>query len=1281
MSSEDVRTSDTSLDHEALLKDLQKQVLLLQDDLRTRAGTEAEFATALRAEYDEAVEAERTTGAMYETWLEDRVVQVAAAWVLSCVFVRFSEDNGLIPDALLSGPGDRLAEAQDQHDAHFRTHPEHNDRDWLLHAFTTLADAHPTAAGLFDRAHNPLWEITPSYGAATRLLAFWRERGADGTIRYDFTSDDLNTRFLGDLYQHLSEHARKTYALLQTPEFVEEFILDLTLEPAVEEFGLAPAWKHRPAKWTGELYGDGVDAEVRGLRCIDPACGSGHFLLGLFHRILAKWRDEEPATENMKLVRRSLESVHGVDKNPFAASIARFRLLAAALRECGERSLRGAPNLPIRVAVGDSLLHGRSGEEADPTLDDAELGEVFTYRTEDIKKYEDEVDLLGRGSYHVVVANPPYITVKDKQENQNYRIAYWACSGKYALSVPFAQRIFELAQRASGSRRDGGFTGQITANSFMKREFGKVLIESYFHGGRYKDPKSKHKRDFPGIELSHIIDTSGAYIPGHGTPTVILAGRNQFARQGNPIRAVLGVRGEASVPEDGALGPVWVAIREQVGKPGSESEWVSSADLPRPTFAEFPWSLSGGGSAETLSKINASRRRFGGELERPIGFASFPGQDEAFFLSAAWFRSRPDATRLERFVVTGDVVRDWHERCEVPALVPYGDDLEPVPFDAESEWGRHLWRLRKILESTTGFGGETRAESSEPWWTWYRWVAERYRTPLSITFSFVATHNHFVLDRGGKVFKQSAPVIKLPKGASEEQHLELLGVLNSSAACFWLKQVSQAKGGADNSSGGGNRWAPEAWISHYEFTGTKLQEFPLPSSLPLPHARTLDSLAQLFAIHEPSALATTPGTPPTRAALDAARAAQDAIRARMILLQEELDWFVYGSYGLLSPAEVARTTLPGDPAAELAKFADLTATLTGAPSDLALGQRAFEIALARRDRDRDDKTAWFERHGSEPTYEIPGVWPETYKKIVQARLDLIEANKDIRLLERPEYKRRWSLEPWAKREATAVRSWLLDAAERRELWFEERNGYDAPRVLTVNQLADVLRGDEDVQAVAALYAADHLGDRDASLAAVLKAAVEAEHVPYLAALRYKDSGLRKREQWEQVWRLQREEDRTGERLDIKPPPKYSGADFLKHSYWSNRGKLDVPKERFISYPGASTDTDPSLLLGWAGWNHREQAEALVNLIQDRDSQDGWPVEDPRYVPLLAGLRELMQWVEQWYDAHDEEWDGNPAEEFRTALETGRANRHLSDADLAAWRPEKKRGTRGRATVG
>lgn len=615
-------------------------------------------------------------------------------------------------------------------------------------------------------------------------------------------------------------------------------------------------------------------------------------------------------------------------------------------------------------------------------------------------------------------------------------------------------------------------------------------------------------------------------------------------------------------------------------------------------------------------------------------------------------------------MVTGDLLRDWTGGNFELALFPYTTSFTPIHVEEVDPLHRFMWPSRTVVANNVLFGGKTKIEGGLKWSEYGRLTKNKLLTPLSISYGEVSTHNHFVLDRGGRVFKQTAPVIKLPATATEEQHLELLGLLNSSVACFWMKQASHVKGG----SGIGRGVQDEAWEDRYAFNGTRLQEFPLPETLPLAHARELDRLAQELAKHEPSAIASA--STPTRAVLDEAKAAQERIRSRMILLQEELDWTVYGAYGLLTPKEVARTTLPDDP---------------GQLNDpdvpqLKLGQRAFEIVMKQKVDAGELDTAWFDRHGSTETAvaEVPEGWPDPYKEVVKARLDIIGSHRDIRLIERPEYKRRWSTEPWEKREAAALRTWLLDAAEREELWFEERGEYTAPRTLTVFQLADALRHDEDFQAVAALYAADHLGKSDASLATVLAAVIEPEHVPYLAALRYKEPGLRKRAQWEEVWKQQREEDRTGERQDIKVPPKYTSADFLKHSYWSNRGKLDVPKERFISYPGASSDGDPSLLLGWAGWNHRDQAEALVNLINDRSSVDGWSHEDPRFIPLLAGLREIMPWVHQWYDEYDPEWGDNPAQEFQAAFNHACTERSLSDSDLRDWRPEKKR--RGRTAA-
>jgi hypothetical protein len=309
---------------------------------------------------------------------------------------------------------------------------------------------------------------------------------------------------------------------------------------------------------------------------------------------------------------------------------------------------------------------------------------------------------------------------------------------------------------------------------------------------------------------------------------------------------------------------------------------------------------------------------------------------------------------------------------------------------------------------------------------------------------------------------------------------------------------------------------------------------------------------------------------------------------------------------------------------------------------------------------------WFTRHGSTPVTEIPSHWPEWYRDIVQARIDIIEKRRDLALIERPECKRRWASQPWEKKEAEALRTWLLDRCEDENLWFALRDGVRQPRTLTVSQLADQFRDDPDMHSVAQLYATDHLGKRDLTLAQVLEQIVADQHVPYLAALRYKDTGLRKREQWEHVWDLQRQEDRDGTRLDIPVPPKYGSGDFRKTSYWSQRGKLDVPKERFISYPDANPDADPTLLLGWAGWDHKDQAQALVNLVNDRTEQAGWTTE--RLTAPLAGLAELMPWVRQWHGKYDADWGGTPAEEYQAYLDEQRARHQLTEQDLRAWRP-------------
>jgi hypothetical protein len=372
--------------------------------------------------------------------------------------------------------------------------------------------------------------------------------------------------------------------------------------------------------------------------------------------------------------------------------------------------------------------------------------------------------------------------------------------------------------------------------------------------------------------------------------------------------------------------------------------------------------------------------------------------------------------------------------------------------------------------------------------------------------------------------------------------------------------------------------------------------------------------------------------------LDGVRAELEATRARMIAEQEELDWHVYRSYGLIDEdLSYGGNDLPG----------------------LSLGERAFEIALARTVAAGGESTAWFTRHGSTPVTEIPAHWPQGYRDLVQRRLDLIESNTFINLPERPEYKRRWSAEPWDKRVDKALRAWLLDRLEDRAYWFDPQG---RPVIRSVAQLADIASRDPDLVSVLQLWSER----KDRSVTQQLADLLEDQSVPFLAAYRLKESGLRKREAWEHTWDLQRRQDNGETVATIPVPPKYTSADFRRQSWWQHRGKLDVAKERFIGYPDAGRETDSTQLLGWAGWDHAQQALALAAVIAEREAE-GWP--DQRLVPLVAGLAELQPWVRQWHDQPAPTYQLNVADYLDEELR-GRAHQvGLTLDQLRTWTPE------------
>ena len=827
----------------------------------------------------------------------------------------------------------------------------------------------------------------------------------------------------------------------------------------------------------------------------------------------------------------------------------------------------------------------------------------------------------------------------------------------------------------------------------MKREFGSKLIEQVL----------------PRLDLSHVVDTSGAYIPGHGTPTVILFGRHR-APVSDGVRTVMGIKGEPSTPDDPARGLVWSAIVGQIDRAGSESEFVSVADTGRDVFGKHPWSIGGGGAADLKESLESDRPALA-SIAQEVGITAVNGEDELFLLQDTAHVARVGVEHV-RPMVTGDLVRDW-STGSTPAIWLYDENFNLLDLGALPRTARYFWTAYAVVSKRKRFGTPM-VDRGLTWYEYQELYVSKLRSPLTITFGEIATHNHFVLDRGGKVFKQTAPVIKLPAGAGEDEHLGLLGLLNSSVGCFWLKQVCHNKGGGGINEG----HRGDKWEFFYAFNSSKVADFPLVESMPVDITTCLDRQARQIADHSPTALLAGTGTAvPSRADLDAACQTVSRLHKLQIATQEELDWHCYRLYALLPSAS------------------DASAFEHPAPPEIALGERAFEIVLARRIAAGAETTTWFERHGSTPITEIPARWPDDYRQVVQRRIDLIGRDRSIALIERPEYKRRWNTSSWQSLEQAALRDWLLARLESPHYWPRPDGSGDAttPQLMSASRLADVAGHDAEFMHIAALYA----GHADFDLNRLVADLVAAESVPFLPVLRYADTGLRKRAQWQATWALQRREDaidaeveaveapgwraelvaeartrfglpdtaplaadaqawadrtlaaevkrhqderKAGEVGPIPVPPKYQSKDFLKADVWRLRGGLDVPKERWVSYPGCERGADASLPLAWAGWNHLQQATALAACYLEMKETEGW--EAARLQPLLAGLLELVPWLKQWHNEVDPVFGERMGDYYAGFVGDEARALGFTPDDLRGWKPvavAAKRGRRKAAT--
>ncbi|MCG8556836.1 MAG: BREX-2 system adenine-specific DNA-methyltransferase PglX [Proteobacteria bacterium] len=1111
-------------DRARLTTALRDHVAKVAEDLRAKIRAEGPARDRAKK-----LHADEQVGEDFDVWTDLLARRAAVLWVLKSVYVRVVEDRKLLsPGRILDIEAQQLFE---------RLAPNLGETAFLRWVYRDLASPKGGLPELFSP--QPAEVVSPSDELSRELLLFWRHRDPDTGTQWSFADERFEGELMGDLYQDLDPVVKDRFALCQTPDFVREFILDRTLTPAIETFG--------------------ADA----VRLLDPACGSGHFLIDGLKRLVAATAEKQPEWNKRKLVTHCLERVVGIDLNDYACALARARLVMTAAELAGIGTLAEAAQFHPHVYWADGLEQVEKGKDTrgqqldllDPTKNEAPRASLTKPEVRAALR-----ELLQPG-FHAVVANPPYIVEKDDaqkayhRERVGGRRRYVSAHRQYSLASPFTERCFQLAMRDA-------FVGLITSNNFMKREFGKPLVEKVL----------------AALDLTLVVDTSQAYIPFHGTPTVLLFGCNGPPSR-ETVRAVMGKRGESGTPDDPATGQVWSSLVEGWDHVGFENEYVSVAELPRETLNGHPWSLGGGGAAELKEKLDAAANRRLKNIAHEIGRTTVCGQDPIYMM-APDAAARLAAPELVKPLTIGEVVRDWSIQPSEHVLYPYVEmGGAPIPADHPAV-RKYFWSFRTLLRSRTVFGKSPEQRGG----TWYEHLehyAERLRTPLSIAFAFVATHNHFVLERGGKVFKQSAPVIKLPPDATEDDHLALLGLLNSSVACFWMKQVFHNKG----IRGQGGGLTVTDWEQFYEFDATKSKLFPIAKDVKRAskYAKQLDLLARERLERHAGVILDDVESWLTarelRCALDRRREQDFLDFQRMAALQEELDWLCYALYGLDDQSDVVSPD----------EVEPLLPTYLPWCLDFAQRDAANRAALANG-KDADElPTVWFERHRWDPVIALPRSVSSGTRARIEARRERTRRNPELALIETANFKRRWYRPDYESQEKQALTTWL---AEHVEAAAQERG-----RTATIQQLVAALQGDTHVLAACEVLT----GRRDFNLSHLVAQTMFGEAVPNHRFHIYKPSGLAKRSVWERTWADQRCED-AGEKVIPEVPPSYRTGDFIKPEYWKLRGKLDVPKERFIAFTEVPGRNNVDTLYGWAGWTSLERLKAILAI--DEELEDG-----------------------------------------------------------------------------
>jgi len=287
----------------------------------------------------------------------------------------------------------------------------------------------------------------------------------DHQERYMF--DELPVDLLGNIYEQylgvvlrgtekrvrldLVSGKRKKMGIYYTPSYIVDYIVKNTIEDYVKD--------------------KSID-EILNIKIVDPACGSGSFLINAFKKICDILEDRLKAGEKSgqyKLFQEEQEKlslgekimvlkncIYGVDLDGKAVELAQLNLLLKLLEEeTRETRKRLLPTMRDNIKNGNSLIS------------DSRYDKAFNWNAQ-------FPEIFKEGGFDIVIGNPPYVRVQELSHKnidyfkENFRTAF----KRIDIAILFFEKALSLLKK-------GGRLGFISSNQFLVSAYGEKLREFF----------------------------------------------------------------------------------------------------------------------------------------------------------------------------------------------------------------------------------------------------------------------------------------------------------------------------------------------------------------------------------------------------------------------------------------------------------------------------------------------------------------------------------------------------------------------------------------------------------------------------------------------------------------------------------------------------------------------------------------------------------------------------------------------------------------------------------